>query len=88
MVSGLYKPDPGTIRLAGQSFGRIRSDRLARLGVARTFQNLALFGGLSVRDNVSSGLTHIRRAGRPPAAPERQPVHHRLDSARPVAGVG
>jgi branched-chain amino acid transport system ATP-binding protein len=41
----------------------MRSDRLAHLGVARTFQNLALFGGLSVRDNVSSGLTHTRRAG-------------------------
>jgi branched-chain amino acid transport system ATP-binding protein len=63
VVSGLYKPDRGTIRLDGQSVSHIRSDRLAHLGVARTFQNLALFGGLSVRDNVSSGLAHARRAG-------------------------
>jgi len=63
VVSGLYQPDRGTIRLDGKSFGSIRSDRLAHLGVARTFQNLALFGGLSVWDNVSSGLTHTRRAG-------------------------
>jgi branched-chain amino acid transport system ATP-binding protein len=63
VVSGLYKPDQGTIRIDGQTFGQIRSERLAHLGVARTFQNLALFGGLSVRDNVSSGLTHTRRAG-------------------------
>ncbi|WP_084673845.1 ATP-binding cassette domain-containing protein [Methylobacterium sp. WSM2598] len=57
VVSGLYKPDPGTVRLNGRSFGGIRSDRLGHLGVAQTFQNLAFFGGLSVRDNVSSGLT-------------------------------
>jgi len=63
VVSGLYKPDKGTIRLNGHSFEQIRPDRLAHLSVARTFQNLALFGGLSVRDNVSSGLTHIRTAG-------------------------
>jgi branched-chain amino acid transport system ATP-binding protein len=63
VVSGLYKPDGGTIRLDGESFDSIRPDRLAHLGIARTFQNLALFGGLSVRDNVSSGLTHTRRAG-------------------------
>jgi branched-chain amino acid transport system ATP-binding protein len=63
VVSGLYKPDRGSIRLDGQTFGQMRPDRLAYLGVARTFQNLALFGGLSVRDNVSAGLTHTRRAG-------------------------
>ncbi|WP_246529682.1 ABC transporter ATP-binding protein [Microvirga zambiensis] len=63
VVSGLYKPDRGSIRLDGQTFGQIRSERLAQLNVARTFQNLALFGGLSVRDNVSAGLTHTRRAG-------------------------
>ncbi|WP_114948424.1 ABC transporter ATP-binding protein [Microvirga calopogonii] len=63
VVSGLYKPDHGSIRLDGQMFGQMRPDRLAHLGVARTFQNLALFGGLSVPDNVSAGLTHTRRAG-------------------------
>jgi branched-chain amino acid transport system ATP-binding protein len=63
IVSGLYRPDKGTVRLDGQSFDSIRPSRLAHLGVARTFQNLALFGGLSVRDNVGSGRTHTRRAG-------------------------
>jgi branched-chain amino acid transport system ATP-binding protein len=63
VVSGLYKPDRGTIHLDEQALSQIRSEHLARLGVARTFQNLALFGGLSVWDNVSSGLTHTRRAG-------------------------
>lgn len=63
VVSGLYHADRGCILLAGQSFRQVPTSRLAELGVARTFQNLALFKGLSVADNVVSGLSHIQRAG-------------------------
>jgi len=63
IVSGLYAADRGTIELLGRSFPRVPANRLASLGVARTFQNLALFGGLSVRDNIASGLVHRRRSG-------------------------
>lgn len=62
IISGLYHADHGKIAIAGQSFSRVPASRLARLGVARTFQNLALFGGLSVRDNIASGRVHTRRA--------------------------
>jgi branched-chain amino acid transport system ATP-binding protein len=62
IVSGLYTADTGSNDLLGQRFARVPANRLARLGVARTFQNLALFGGLSVRDNVASGLVHRRSA--------------------------
>ncbi|RRH99727.1 ABC transporter ATP-binding protein [Mesorhizobium tamadayense] len=62
IISGLYHADRGRIAIDGQSFSRVPASRLARLGVARTFQNLALFGGLSVRDNIASGRVHTRRA--------------------------
>lgn len=63
VISGLYAADKGSISLLGETFERVRANRLARLGVARTFQNLALFGGLSVRDNIAAGRVHTRTAG-------------------------
>lgn len=62
IISGLYDADRGKIAIDGQPFSRVPASRLARLGVARTFQNLALFGGLSVRNNIASGRVHTRRA--------------------------
>ena len=43
VISGIYRPDRGTIRLLGHDYRQVPTARLARLGVARTFQNLALF---------------------------------------------
>ncbi|CAO3411826.1 ABC transporter ATP-binding protein [Azospirillum largimobile] len=67
VVSGLYQPDRGRVWLGGHSFATsfasVPTDRLAKLGVSRTFQNLALFKGLSVLDNVAAGLSHRLRAG-------------------------
>jgi branched-chain amino acid transport system ATP-binding protein len=61
VISGLYAPDRGHVQLVGQSFSRVPTARLAALGVARTFQNLALFKGLSVRDNIVLGrVRHTR----------------------------
>jgi branched-chain amino acid transport system ATP-binding protein len=62
-ISGLYAPDGGTIRIGDDRFARVPTRRLARLGVARTFQNLALFKGLSVRDTVTAGLVDGQSAG-------------------------
>jgi branched-chain amino acid transport system ATP-binding protein len=61
VISGIYRADCGTITLDGQDFKRVRIEHLAGLGVARTFQNIALFKGLSVLENVMMGLTHQRR---------------------------
>jgi len=55
VISGLYRPNRGQIRLESQAFTRLAPARLASLGLARTFQNLALFKGLSVRDNIALG---------------------------------
>ena len=62
IISGLYSPDRGVIRLNGQTFLKVPASRAARLGLARTFQNLALFKGLSVIENVMSGLAFARRS--------------------------
>ncbi len=63
VVSGLYRPDCGVVRLGDAALAHVPTARLARRGVARTFQNLALFKGLPVLDNVVMGLVHRRRAG-------------------------
>lgn len=63
VISGLYRADSGSIVIGGERFRRVPTGRLAELGVARTFQNLALFPRLSVQANIASGLVHIRRAG-------------------------
>jgi len=55
-ICGLYRADSGTIRLAGQDITNWPAHRRARLGLARTFQNLQLIGGLSVIENVMLGL--------------------------------
>ena len=63
LISGVYRPDQGTIGIGNRHYMAIPTQRLAALGVARTFQNLALFPGLSVLDNVAVGLTHKSRSG-------------------------
>ncbi len=51
-VNGFYKPQRGDIYFEGQRITRIRPDRAARLGLARTFQNIELYTGLSTLDNI------------------------------------
>jgi branched-chain amino acid transport system ATP-binding protein len=59
MVSGFYRPDTGRITLEGRNITGLRPSAVAALGVARTFQNIALFSGLSVLDNLMLGR-HVR----------------------------
>ena len=62
VLTGLYRPDAGKIVFDGREYARLPTGRLARLGLARTFQNLALFKGLSVLQNIEIGLLHAERA--------------------------
>ena len=55
MISGFYKPDEGRIELEGHETTYLRPSDIAALGVARTFQNIALFSGLTVLDNLMLG---------------------------------
>jgi branched-chain amino acid transport system ATP-binding protein len=59
MISGFYKPDTGRIALEGLDITQKKPSAIASLGVARTFQNIALFGGLTVLDNLMLGR-HVR----------------------------
>ncbi|NCB29039.1 MAG: ABC transporter ATP-binding protein [Clostridia bacterium] len=56
MLTGVYRPTDGGIRLDGQNLVGKKPHEISRLGVARTFQNIRLFPGLSVLDNVKVGL--------------------------------
>ncbi len=51
-ISGFYKPQKGEIYFQGTKITRQRPDRLARMGIARTFQNIELYTGLSTQDNI------------------------------------
>ncbi len=51
-LNGFYKPQKGEIYFEGQRITRIRPDKAARLGLARTFQNIELFSGLTTLDNI------------------------------------
>jgi branched-chain amino acid transport system ATP-binding protein len=51
-INGFYKPQKGEIYYDGQKITRMRPDKLARLGIARTFQNIELYAGLSTQDNI------------------------------------
>ena len=62
VISGIYRPDRGRISLLGHELRHVPTARLARLGVARTFQNLALFKGLDVLGNILIGRAASRRA--------------------------
>ncbi|MGY3582859.1 branched-chain amino acid transport system ATP-binding protein [Bradyrhizobium sp. USDA 4341] len=63
VISGLYRPDRGQVWFGERGFAQVSTAELAAHGVARTFQNLAIFKGLSVFDNVLMGLAHRVRAG-------------------------
>ena len=59
MISGFYQPDTGRVMLEGRDITGSRPSRIAELGVARTFQNIALFRGMTVLDNLMLGR-HVR----------------------------
>ena len=61
-ISGVYRPDSGAIRLEGRDLGREAPHAIAALGVARMFQNLALFEHLTVLDNLLLGRHHLFRS--------------------------
>ena len=54
-INGVYTPQQGTISFKGQTFSHMDSHQVASMGIARTFQNLALFKGMSVIDNIMTG---------------------------------
>ncbi len=60
-ISGRYRPQRGRIRFDGQDVTQLRPNDRADLGMGRTFQNLALFGHMSVLDNIMVGRHHLMK---------------------------
>jgi branched-chain amino acid transport system ATP-binding protein len=56
LISGVLQPDAGTIRLMGRDISGLASYRIARLGLARTFQLVRVLDGMDCRENIKAGL--------------------------------
>ena len=84
-INGVYAPQEGRITFRGQTFDHMNSRQVAEMGIARTFQSLALFKGMSVLDNLMSGRNMLmktnifQQALRNPwaSAAEREETAHR-----------
>jgi branched-chain amino acid transport system ATP-binding protein len=63
LITGVYRPDAGDIRLDGSSLVGLPPHRITRLGVARTFQTLRLFLNMSVKENVMAAAYGRTKAG-------------------------
>jgi len=60
-ISGFYRPDTGSVSFNGSDISNLSPDRRAAIGIARTFQNIALYRGMSVLDNIKLGAhVHLR----------------------------
>lgn len=54
-INGVYRPTSGSITFRNKTFSHMSSRQVAEMGISRTFQNLALFDGMSVLDNIMTG---------------------------------
>jgi branched-chain amino acid transport system ATP-binding protein len=74
VITGVYTPNSGTIRFDGADIGGERTVRITRRGIARTFQNIRLFGDMTVLSNVKVAF-HCRQEAGLAAAVFRAPKH-------------
>jgi len=63
IVTGVYRPTTGSVRLAGRSIAGLKPFEINHRGIARTFQNIRLFAGMTVLDNVLVGFNQSLRHG-------------------------
>lgn len=89
VITGFYRPQRGRVLLDGRDITRLRPHAIARLGVARTFQNLALFGGMSVLDNILLGRHVHMRLGVPATAlywwwGVKEETRHRIEAEKVI----
>jgi branched-chain amino acid transport system ATP-binding protein len=61
VINGVYHPQEGTITYRGKTLRRMKTHHAARAGIARTFQNIALFKGMSVLDNIMTGRNTLMK---------------------------
>ncbi|ORB30357.1 ABC transporter ATP-binding protein [Mycolicibacterium parafortuitum] len=79
-ITGVYRPTSGTVTFDGSPIGRIKRHQITRLGIARTFQNIRLFGEMTALENVMVG-TDARHHTSVPGALFRSPRHRREEKS-------
>ena len=79
-ITGVYRPTSGTVTFDGSPIGRIKRHQITRLGIARTFQNIRLFGEMTALENVMVG-TDARHHTSVPGALIRSPRHRREEKS-------
>ena len=57
VINGVYRPQEGTIKMRGQLLKEMTPNYAAQIGISRTFQNIALFKGMTVLDNIMAGCS-------------------------------
>jgi branched-chain amino acid transport system ATP-binding protein len=75
-ITGVYRPSAGTVVFDGEPLGRLKRHQITRLGIARTFQNIRLWGEMTALENVVVG-TDARHRTSVPGALIRSPRHRR-----------
>ena len=63
IISGIYTPQEGNVEWKGEKRGKIAPHDIAKMGIARTFQNIALFRGMSALDNILTGRNLLMKRG-------------------------
>ena len=83
LITGVYPPSAGALRFRGRDLAGLRPDEITALGIARTFQNIRLFGRLSVLDNLRMGLAPCPAStSLPPELYELFPVLEQMQHRR------
>jgi branched-chain amino acid transport system ATP-binding protein len=95
VITGLYQPDSGTFELAGKAFSPSAPHTVAKVGIARTFQNIRLFGEMTALENVMVGRhvrTHQGVIGavfrHPAARREERAIQQRAQELLDFVGIG
>lgn len=79
-ISGFYTPEEGEIRFLGHPIQGLRPDQVSYRGIARTFQNIHLFAGMTVLENVMVGI-HPNMRSTPVGSLIRTPINNREEDA-------
>jgi branched-chain amino acid transport system ATP-binding protein len=87
-INGFYRPQRGRIFFDGKDITRLPSHRIAEMGISRTFQNLALYVGLSTLDNLMAGRhVHMKRGFLPGALWFGPALEEELEHRRVVEDI-
>ena len=79
-ITGVYRPTSGTVTFDGAPLGKIKRHQITRRGIARTFQNIRLWGEMTALENVVVG-TDARHKTSVPGALVRTPRHRREEKS-------